>query len=303
MWRDSALGTAGTELLCGRRVRQAFGPLIRDEAIIAAVTGGALRYRLGQSEGVASAGHVLLIAAGEPFSGEADSDEGWTWRVFFPDLETLAELSSEVLAGPPQMGPQPAGRQNIALARRLAMLHRAIEANEDNPLARQQAFIAALTGALQAGLHPPGWPKRGRPENPALERAIERISVRFSDPDLAISDLAAAAGYSQFHFMRSFAAAMGVTVHDYIVQCRLSAARTLLAEGAAAAEVAHATGFADQSHLIRQFRSVLGTTPGQYAALSRRRAQSLPAAAGARPPPQGRSRAAGAPRNPITSKD
>lgn len=286
MWRDPALGLAGTELCCGRNIRQSFGPLIRDEVTIAVVTSGALRHRIKTEEAIASAGHVLLVAAGEPFAGEAASAEGWSWRVFHPDIETLAALSSEVAGGPPALGPQPAAaplQQNIVLARRLASLHRAIELDADNPEARQQAFTAAMTAALQDGLHPIGWPRRPLPQSKALRHAIERVHARFNDPALAVSDLAAAAGYSQFHFMRSFAAAMGVTAHDYVVQCRIHAARAMLADGTPAAEVALAVGFSDQSHLIRQFRAVHGLTPGQYAEQSRRRAESRPAAPGIRP--------------------
>lgn len=286
LWRDPALGAAGTELACGRGVRHSFGPLIRDEVTIAAVTSGVLRHRVGEAQGVATAGHVLLISAGEPFFGEGGAAEGWSWRVFYPDIETLAEMSSDVPAGPPALGPQKgagSSQQNRVLARRLATLHRAIEVNRGNPQARQQAFAAAIAAALTDGVHPPGWPRRPRPDNKSLGRAIDCVHARFCDPNLAIPDLAAAAGYSQFHFMRSFAAALGVTVHDYVVQCRLHAARALLAEGASAAEVAQAAGFSDQSHMIRQFRSVLGITPGAYVELSRRSTQSRPAAPGMRP--------------------
>lgn len=284
LWRDPALGAAGTELSCGRDVQFAFGPLIRDEVTILVVIGGALRCRIGQVESIASAGHVLLVSSGECFEGEAISSLGWSWRAFYPDIETLAEMSSELVSGPPALGPQPSElKQDRVLARRLALLHRAIELDECNPFARQQAFAAALAAVLQDGVRPPGWPRRPRPSSEAIRRAIDCVHARFSDPALASTDLAAAAGYSQYHFMRSFSAAMGVTVHDYVVQRRLHAARAMLARGAPAANVALAAGFSDQSHLIRQFRAVHGLTPGQFAQQSRRRALSRPLAAGVRP--------------------
>lgn len=288
MWRDPALGDQGTELSSGRNIRQSFGPLIRDEVTIAAITGGVLCVRIGAQEGIAGAGSVVLVAAGEPFSGETASAEGWSWRVFFPAIATLAALSGENPAGPPQRGPQAAAapfRLNVALARRLATLHRAVELDEASPEARQQAFAAAMSAALQDGLHPPGWPRRALPGSKGLRQAIDCVHKRFCDPGLTIPDIAAAAGYSQFHFMRSFAAAMGVTVHDYLVQCRLHAARVLLAKGTPAAEVALTVGFADQSHLIRQFRAVFGVTPGAYSEQSRRRSVFRSAAPGVRPAP------------------
>jgi AraC-like DNA-binding protein len=273
LWRDPVLGRSGTELLSGSGRR--FGPLIRNEVTIAAVVNGVLRYRIGRREAVAEAGQMVLVAAGEAFAGE--TAEGWSWRVFYPDLDTLADMAS-LPAGPPPRGPQPAAGEE-AVVRRLMTLHRAIEANEDNPAARQQAFAEAMGLVLASGKLPPSRP---RPDSRAVRRAIDCVKARFSDPELSVAELASAAGFSPYHFMRCFQAAVGVTAHAYVVQCRVHAARAMLADGMPAAEVATATGFADQSHLIRQFKAVHGVTPGQFAEGCRRRAMPRPAAPGER---------------------
>jgi AraC-like DNA-binding protein len=41
----------------------------------------------------------------------------------------------------------------------------------------------------------------------------------------------------------------------------------MMAEGETLAEVAVATGFADQSHLTRHFKKAFGMTPGGWAAM------------------------------------
>jgi AraC-like DNA-binding protein len=46
-------------------------------------------------------------------------------------------------------------------------------------------------------------------------------------------------------------------------------ARSLLLRGWPAARVALETGFADQSHLIRRFKRLVGVTPGRYAERSK----------------------------------
>jgi transcriptional regulator GlxA family with amidase domain len=51
---------------------------------------------------------------------------------------------------------------------------------------------------------------------------------------------------------------------------RIVRARELLAQGLDCTEVAHAAGFADQSHLNRCFKETTGTTPGAYARACRR---------------------------------
>jgi AraC-type DNA-binding domain-containing proteins len=275
LWRDPVLGRNGTELLSGAGRR--FGPLIRNEVTIATVVSGVLHHRIGGREAVAEAGQVVLVPAGEAFSGDAAG--GWSWRAFYPDLDTLADMASQQPAGPPPRGPQPASGGDIEYVRRLITLHRAIEANTDNPQARQQAFSEAMGLVLATGALLPGRP---RPESRAIRRAIDCVKARFSDPELSVAELAAAAGYSPYHFMRSFQAVVGVTAHAYVVQCRIHAARALLAEGVPAAEVASIAGFADQSHLIRQFKAMHGVTPGQFAEGCRRRAEHRPAAVGER---------------------
>lgn len=286
LWRDPVLGVAGTELLAGRFVEHRLCHSIRDDVAIAIITGGAMRYRIGESSGLALAGSVLVVPAGAIFYGEAATDIGWSCRVFFPDVRTITDMPSDVVdIGAMRLPETSAGpmHRDVALARRLAGLHRAIEEQNANPAARQQAFAAAVALVLQRCARPAGWPYAVRPENKAVRRAVERVHVRFADQRLTVADLAAAAGYSEYHFMRAFRAAVGVTAHDYVVLCRLHAARRMLASGVAAAEVALATGFADQSHLIRQFRAMFGVTPGSYAEQCRKRASARPGAAGVRP--------------------
>ena len=48
---------------------------------------------------------------------------------------------------------------------------------------------------------------------------------------------------------------------------RLDRARSLLRAGHSLVDAALACGFADQSHLTRQFRSAYGLTPGRWRAM------------------------------------
>jgi len=71
---------------------------------------------------------------------------------------------------------------------------------------------------------------------------------------------------STYHLTRVFKKSTGVSPHQYVVQVRVNSARSLLTAGAgnrSLAEIAAAVGFADQSHLTRHFKRVLGVTPKQ----------------------------------------
>jgi len=75
----------------------------------------------------------------------------------------------------------------------------------------------------------------------------------------ALGDLSA---LSKFEFARRFRAAYGLPPHRYQMNLRVMQAKEQLLRGRAISDVATATGFADQSHLGRVFKSILGITPG-----------------------------------------
>ena len=260
LWRDAALGDAGVELLAGRCFEHRYGPHFHDEVVIAAFTAGAQRHRVGKHIGVAGPGCVLIIPAGETHTGEAAGT-----------LEALAaDLFVVGRRGPPDFDPAPL-HEDRPLAGRLAALHAIVEKAVGEPLARQQAFAAAMTAVLLRHARPGEALRAAGAEPWAVRQAIDLARARLSDPRLGIADLADAAGLSAYHFMRCFRAATGMTAHSFVTQLRVTEARRRLAEGEPAAEVAHDVGFADQSHLIRRFRAALGVTPGQYAHESRKR--------------------------------
>jgi len=80
-----------------------------------------------------------------------------------------------------------------------------------------------------------------------------------------LEELARLANLSPFHLSRVFRDEVGLPPHAYQTQARLGRARSLLLRGWSAARVAQETGFADQSHLSRRFKRLVGVTPGRYA--------------------------------------
>lgn len=100
----------------------------------------------------------------------------------------------------------------------------------------------------------------------AVLRAVELMRHRLAE-SLPIEELAGAAGLSPFHFARQFKAATGYPPHEYLIRLRIDRARELLEKNGRTltmAAIAHDCGFADQSHLARHFKRVLGVTPGVF---------------------------------------
>jgi AraC family transcriptional regulator len=95
--------------------------------------------------------------------------------------------------------------------------------------------------------------------------------MRDNLPDtLQLAQLAAISGLSPSHFGRAFKGSTGLPPHRWHLTLRIERARAMLTEaGASLADVACATGFADQSHFTRVFSKIVGMSPGAW-----RRAQA-----------------------------
>jgi len=101
----------------------------------------------------------------------------------------------------------------------------------------------------------------------AVNRALSFIQQNHTS-DISLADIAAAARMSPFHFTRLFKRVIGVAPYQYLIQMRVNSARALITAGGGGyslAEIATSVGFADQSHLTRHFKRVLGVTPKQLA--------------------------------------
>jgi transcriptional regulator GlxA family with amidase domain len=90
--------------------------------------------------------------------------------------------------------------------------------------------------------------------------------MRDNLPDtLLLAQLAAISGLSPSHFGRAFKGSTGLPPHRWYLTLRIERARAMLTDaGASLADVACATGFADQSHFTRVFSKIVGMSPGAW---------------------------------------
>ena len=131
---------------------------------------------------------------------------------------------------------------------------------------------ALRKNGIQAMLHL----QRAEPETPRApvpgprltawqrRRVLDHIETSLAKP-LRNRDLAALVGYSEFHFSVAFRNALGTPPHEYLIRRRIEHAQQLmLSSDLPLCQIAAECGLADQPHLSRLFRKVVGETPAAW---------------------------------------
>ena len=98
--------------------------------------------------------------------------------------------------------------------------------------------------------------------------AIDRLAADMSahpERDFPLQQIALTAGLSVSGLSAKFKDATGTTPHAYLLDCRISRAKNLLAAGKlSTAEIASALGFASYTHFSAQFRAHVGVCPAKF---------------------------------------
>ncbi|NLP63871.1 helix-turn-helix transcriptional regulator [Paraburkholderia sacchari] len=105
-----------------------------------------------------------------------------------------------------------------------------------------------------------------RPSAAAAARVAATLRLIEETPDSphTLASLAAAAGVSEFYFLRTFSAVAGVTPHQYLLRSRLRVAALQLCAGEGGekiVDIALESGFNDLSNFNAAFRAEFGASP------------------------------------------
>ncbi len=262
-------------LLCVRAdARWVPDPHTHEEYQLAVVERGAGVLQTGGRRHPMRSGDVQLINPGEVHTGGPDGRAEHVLRSVLLGPAWLAE-AARALAGPAggraacRAAPSPPSFAR-ALVRDEALA--AAVARVADPtwepastLAREAAVLDALVHALARHGGRGGAMRETGAEPSAVTRARDYLHAHVGE-DVSLAALGGLVGLGPYQLGRAFRRHLGAPPHAYHLQLRLARARTLLAGGAPIAAAALATGFADQSHLYRRFRTLFGVTPGQFAA-------------------------------------
>jgi AraC-like DNA-binding protein len=257
-------GLPGVEVLHARFVTYRYAPHFHEAVTIAVVDRGAAAFTSGRRRFRAGAGSVFVIPALEVHTGEAAAEGGYAYRVLYIDPGVLTGLLGEAgqATRPASAAPAPAVvRAGIPAVAALGAAHATL-AGAATALERGHALLRGLVW-LESDLA--GIPLvRVAPRERRAVRVVREYLDAHATEEVSLFDLATVGGLSAYRLARAFRAEVGLPPHAYQVQRRVLRAKALLAAGTPPAQVAARCGFADQAHLTRRFKALVGTTPGRY---------------------------------------
>jgi len=238
----------------------AFEPHRHDTYAIGITTAGVQTFRYRGSRRVCLPGQLHVLHPDELHDGAAGTDEGFGYRILYipPDLvrDALGGAELPFVADPVQ--------EPIPATRRIASLLIDI----DEPINElTSAEIAAAVADSLVSLSGKARHRQARIDLTAVQLVREYLTVHACEPTPA-STLEQVAGIDRFTIARHFRWAFGTSPDRYRTLRRLAVARAAIEGGRSLARAAAEAGFADQSHMTRQFKRTYGLTPGRWMALT-----------------------------------
>ncbi|MCA0458230.1 MAG: AraC family transcriptional regulator [Chloroflexi bacterium] len=261
-WQSRELGNT-FESLTATYITHSFARHTHEGFAIGVVVKGAETFYYRGEMHIAPAGSTVCICPDELHTGQAVTTDGWTYRMIYPAADLLMQVASQI-AGKPRGIPyfsEPVFH-DTDLYHALYMAHLALE--EGRPaLERETRLLDALTLMVRryADDRPP-LAQIGVGHD-ALRDAKDYLHAHYAE-DVSLEQLAQAVYLSPFHLSRLFRERLSLPPHMYLNQIRINRTKTLLNTDMPLMAVAQSVGYADQSHLSKAFKRVVGITPGQY---------------------------------------
>ncbi|SFI12013.1 AraC-type DNA-binding protein [Bosea sp. OK403] len=263
-WLRAGPGSDGIERIEAFFSGHAYDPHRHDTYALGLTLSGVQSFDYRGCRQDSRAGNAIVLHPDEIHNGRAGVESGFRYRMLYLEPRLLREALGEEARALPFISA--AVSSDPRLVRAIARGLQAIEA----PLAVDEAedIVLGLAEALLA-LDPSAARPVGSRHAQAASERVRRFLDAHLERVVTSGELEAVAGLDRFALARHFRASFGTSPYNYLVMRRLDRARAMLRSGLEIADVAAGCGFADQSHLTRQFRRAFGVTPGRWRNLHR----------------------------------
>ena len=222
---------------------------------ISYVRKGSFGYRFGARAFELVAGSVLVGHPGDEYMCTHEHHRGGDECLSFQFTSELIDELAPKAAW--RIGALPPIAQLMVLGE---WAQSVADANSDVGLDEVGLMLGARLARVTTGKNTASVKPTPRDRRRAVEAALWIDANAREDIDLTTA--AKIAGLSSYHFLRVFAAVIGVTPHQYLVRARLrNAARLLVESEQSITDVALDVGFNDVSNFVRTFGRAAGASP------------------------------------------
>ncbi len=260
LWHNPQLDLKLYQAVC---IKHGFPVHMHDYYVFCLIEKGLQSFSYRKIKHLTPTGGLILLNPGDAHTGEPADEIGFEYRAIYPTVTHLQEALFE-LSGK-RLNPPVFSKVRIddpELAGSVRALHLALTV-ETPPMERESLFLTVLSKAiLQYAEMSPKAQAIGR-ERQAVKQACCYIRERATD-GITLTEVAEHVNLSRYYFLRVFHEAVGMPPHAYLESVRISKAKHLLEKGLSINQVAHESGYSDQSHFTNRFKRLIGVTPGQY---------------------------------------
>jgi len=213
-------------------------------------------------------GSVMVLHPDELHNGQAGTAEGFGYRMLYIEPVLIADAIRHLTG---RYCPLPFVKesvsQNVMLAEAVRLASDGSFSNGES-LAVDQVLLLLAKGLMAADKN------CADPNNKTLvdhkRVAVAREFLQEHDDRVVHStELEEATGLSRYDLSRQFKKTLGTSPYRFSVNRRLDKARKLIGS-APLSDIAQQSGFSDQAHFSRHFKSNFGITAGKYAQLIER---------------------------------
>lgn len=248
---------AGVECLRAFALRHQYGRHCHDTYAIGVIEAGVGGNRCRGADHFTPAGSIVVMNPGEAHTGYAAGEKPLSYRMFYI---TPAAMRTTLPEGARAPYFEALCLDDAGWAARLRSLHRSLESSSDHM--QKQAKFHTTFGRFCACFGRSSQTQTGE-ETAAVRRIKAYLRAHYAE-SVTIDTLAGLTELNRAYLIRVFTRAVGLPPYAYLTQLRVERAKAHLCSGRPLADTALAVGFADQSHLNRQFKKLTGTTPRLY---------------------------------------
>ena len=251
------------ELLHAYYIQHAYPRHSHDYYVISLIERGRQSFTHQGTKHRTPPGGLILINPGAVHTGEAADTQGFELRALYPSL-SLMETAVFELTGRYAL---PFFKEVLVNHRwatnSVSSLHKAIL--EEAAMLECESRILWMMAELIKRYADVGSTERplGQ-EKKAIQQVRHYIDEHFAE-SVTLHALAQYVSLSPYHLLRVFRAEVGMPPYAYLESVRIRHTQQLIKAGKPLAEVAAEVGFSSQSHMTRQFKKIIGVTPGLYA--------------------------------------